>query len=99
MNPAPGAAMKFTWICPKCRVSLEFRQRHPLRQRKCPNCGTPISPRALQRVPTKEEFELFLVVVLGGCGLIAAAVVALPPWGGTVFQPRPCSFSVSQRKG
>ena len=38
---------KYHWICPKCKTSLELRQRVTLTKRRCPECGTSIKPEAI----------------------------------------------------
>ena len=38
---------KYHWICPKCKTSLELRQRVTLTKRRCPECGTSIKTEAI----------------------------------------------------
>lgn len=39
----------FSYQCPACRTSMEFRNRVTVRQRKCPQCGHPVSIQEIDR--------------------------------------------------
>ncbi len=48
---------KYHWTCPMCNTSLELRQRVTLTKRRCPECGTSITPEAIISAAERAAFE------------------------------------------
>ena len=46
---------KYYWKCPTCGTSLELRQRVTLTKRRCPECGNPITPGAIDTQGEREK--------------------------------------------
>jgi hypothetical protein len=68
------ANYKYEYSCPTCGTSLDLRMRVTQRKRRCPQCGTPITPEEIDRQGA-ERNNLAALGYLGGLGLIGILLV------------------------
>jgi uncharacterized Zn finger protein len=56
------AGYKYFWRCPNCGTSLELKMRVTQTKRKCPECGTLVTPEEIDR--QREAMQTTMTIVL-----------------------------------
>jgi predicted RNA-binding Zn-ribbon protein involved in translation (DUF1610 family) len=70
------AGFKYEYTCPNCGSYLVLKMRVTITRRRCPECGTPITPHEIDIQRERQK----LIEMLGkGCGCLVAIVMLVVP--------------------
>ncbi len=72
----------YSYTCPRCDTSVEFRNRITQRKRNCPHCGKPVTVAEIDRQEAEAAHQrLAIGLILGGfclvCGILTVVVMVV----------------------
>jgi hypothetical protein len=57
---------RYAWTCPKCHTRLDLHKRVTQTKRRCPHCGTPITPEEIDRQAKANAIGCVIGCLIGG---------------------------------
>lgn len=87
------AKYKYEYQCPSCGTQLELKMRVTQTKRKCPHCGTPITPeeidsqKAVQEEQQTESLTTCFGCAMSGCLIPFGLILCLTGIGAIVGIP------------
>ena len=81
--------MMFSYTCPDCGTQLRLRMRVTQTKRRCPHCGTPVTPAVIDQ-QQREHAE----AMRRGCVPTAIMLLVLAVIAGYVLNSGPTGFII-----